>query len=1126
MRRLTLPPVFYRVLISIAMGGALLLGMTVLFGPTWASPPVPSRAPAQTLDIEEALAPALRTHTGDGDTVVKEFVPIQDTTVASKPPYNSVPLGGARALLFGTEHDLGITRTFLDFAHLPLPPDALIEQVVLALGIADGSDDAPLAIEVAPSDYFSEGSTTWQHQPATQTPWFVTVIMTRGKWYLYDITPFVQFYSDYLNTRTSDPVRLRIRALEEPASGWKGMWSIEGNRDLAPHVLVAYSPDTTPPTCALDPLPPLIYGETALTGRASDDRAPTVVLEFQARSPGSPWRTIAPLTDMSPQSDVFTATLSTYDILKNYRGKVMYIRCRAHDRAGNVSPWTPAVHTRVYGQPPQIEQVEAPDLIGGFRHAPIRVTFAYPRPKLVRVGWQDLEMRELPDGEWQREPIREGSKVFSPTEGTGTITLNVTYGHGGAQVQYRLRLRDQLDNVSEWHETGPARTYEWRIRAHMNDIRGAPLDVFPRVEPSEWVVRPAEPYTYHIYGWGRHAFTITYATRDRSLMSKGYNVYNHIDMNLPGHVGINESAVRNGDFADGLTGWQTFAHPATVQDPTWIDPGYLTIDLTPTFPRFFHNAVGDIVPFEGRSLLVWHEWKVWQVDYHGQWEALLNVPRMPGAHVARWIVPEPVTDTFHALAIVERDTRPHYQAYLFDWNPQVGSTSFVTVTQTRLTSMDLDGTGRAHLLWWDGHTQEMVYRAQDGNQWREQRLSTSGQRASDVAVLVLDDTVWAFRRDAARVCWHRSTDGGATWANEVCRDFPPLAQNPPQEWVFRAGTNGPFIYDGNTLWAWDGATWAAWGEQSPARLTGCPDGSVRGFTTGRNQGIESTYVVEWDAQGRFLGRREIAHWIRALPRWLWCGHEDFGGYSNLGLARVWRRPQIVPLLAQAIRVPAFRPTLGFLSRVYPYLPAERLVLISSPDMGRAYTLPVHLQETVNYWTYAWADLTPAAGQQVTMTLAISTTVYPFFGDDQAGAAFREIEVRSQPYDVAVRQVVQPLGENQALLRLWIMNRRPVSATQLGLTLAWSAPYTLTRLSTPFLWQGDNRIALDTFSLPPGDTLYITGTLAVTGTVPITGWTRAWITPTVVDMRPSDNAFEYVFFTRPHERKYLPFMLGR
>ena len=1118
-------PLWSRVLVGLAVCGGLLLGASLLLRPARADAPSPPRLVADVLDIHSALAGAFPRQVDEEKVVIKEFTPVQDTFVAQKPPYDTQPLGRARGLLFGTEDDLGVTRTFLDFGDLPVPADAEIQQVVLALGIADGSDDAPLAIEVAPvaqGAVLSEIDTTWHNQPAVATPWFVTVVMTRSKWYLYDITPFVSFHTGIFGTRASEPVRLRIRALEEPASGWKGMWSREGNMDLAPHVLVAYVPDTTPPTCALNPLPSMTYGGSVLTGRAVDDRSSEVFLDFQARPQGGKWRSLAPLVNKDPKTDVFTATV----LLKDFRGKRVFIRCRAKDRAGNVGPWSSPVQTRVYGQPPHIQQVDAPDLIGVFGFAPIRVEFSHPRPEKVRLDWQDLEVREYPDGEWERaSPIME-DRLITPTEGTGVFTVNVGYYRAGVDVQYRLRLRDELDNVGEWHETAPARIYRRLIHARMEDLRGIPLDVFPRVEPSEWIVRPTTPYTFNIYGWGNDAFTVTYATQDRPLMTKAYRSYNRYEWTLRTWIGINENAVRNGDFRDELAGWHTFTHTATIQRP-WDRPPYLQFDLFPDYPRFFSNSVGDIVPFKDRSLLVWHEWTVWRVNYHGLWERMLDIPPMSGARVTRWVVPQPVTDTFHALAITERNSRPRVRTYLFEWNPQVGTTSLITLTQTRLTHMDADAAGRIHLLWWDGHTQEMVYRVRDRGQWREQRLPTSGTRASDVVVLALNDTVWAFRRDGTQVCWHTSTDGGTTWGDEHCQEFPALAHSPPTEWAFRAGSKGPFIFDGETLWAWDGATWSAWGDNIQGRLVGCPDGAVRGIGAEETQDGGRVYVMMWDAEGHFSEPQEIARGIRVLPRWLWCGDEDLGGYSALGLIRAWRAPQVVPLLAQAIHVPQYRPTLGFLSLIYPRFPAQWQILVTPLATGSQYTATVHPQGKDEFQTYLWADLSPVAGQDVTLTIGLSTTVYPLFGKDAGGLALvRDIQARSQPYDVAVRQTVRPLDETRALLRLWVQNRRPVTATQLRLDLTWSAPYTLTSLSVPFTWEGDSHIALDGFALEPQSTLYITGTLEVTGPVPITGWVRAWITPTVVDMRPSDNAFETLFISRPRARGHFPLLLAR
>ncbi len=1109
-------------LVSLAVCGALLLCASLWLRSAQADAPLPPRLNAKVLDIHLAPTQAFLRQIGEDNVVIGEFAPAEDTFVAQKPPYDTRVLGKAQSLLVGTEENLGVTRTFLNFDRLHLPANAEIRQVVLALGIAGGSDDLPLAIEVAPtvSCFYFELGMTWHTQLPVATPWFVTVVMTRGKWYLYDITPFVSFRQNVDSTISRERICLRIRALEEPASGWKGMWSREGNVDLAPHVLVAYVPDTTPPTCTLNSPPPVLYGGDALTGRAKDDRAAEVIFEFQIRAQGGEWQKLRVSINRDPQTGVFTAIVNP----KEFRGQEVFIRCRAWDRAGNVGPWSSPVQTRVYGRPPHIRRIIAPDLVGDVGLTPIRVEFSHPRPDRVYIDdWRDLQVREYPDGEWQRKmPVRM-ERLITPTEGVGVITLFVDDYRAGADIQYRVRLRDKLDNVSEWHETPPARVYGWIIRAHIKDIRGLPLDVFPHVEPADWIVRPVAPHAFDIYGWGSKAYTITYATRDRVLMSKRYGVHNRVKINLESRVGINDNAVRNGEFAEGLSGWQTFVSTPTVEHP-WDGPPYLRIDLSPDAPPILESG-GEIAPFGDKSLLVWYEWAVWRVDYHGRWEKVLDIPPMPNARVIHWVVPNPVTDTLHALLITERDGHPRDRTYLFEWNPEVGATSLITLTQTRLTNIDEDAKGRIHLLWWDGTARKLVYRLWDGEQWHQQYLPTGRTRTSHVVVLALNDTVWALHRDGSHVCWHTSTDAGMTWGDEQCQEFPALAHFPSREWAFRAGSNGPFIFDGETLRAWDGATWTVWGDHIQGSLVGCPDGTVRGIGSEGPWDSGRVYTLMWDANGHFSGPHVIARDMKVFPRWLWCSDEDFGAYSAVGLVRVWRVPQFVPLLAQVIHVPKYRPMFGFVSFV-PGFRARWQILATPLVSGSQHTIIVYPQAKLKWETYSWADLSPVADQVITMTLGLSTTVYPLFGSGISGVArIRDVQVRSQPYDVVVRQAVRPLDDAHALLRLWVQNRRPAVATQLRLGLTWSVPYTLTSLSVPFVREGASQVALEDLALEPRSTLYITGMLEVTGTVPTTGWVRAWITPTVVDMRPSDNMFDVLFVSRPRTREYLSLLFG-
>lgn len=1038
----------------------------------------------------------------DREPEVAEFRPIADTFIASKPPYDQQGFGYAGALYFGSDPDMGILRTFVDFGSLQLPPGARIAKVVLALGIAGGSDDRPLPIEVAAIPCLcNEWLLNWHTQPQTVLPLFTSTVVTRGMWFYYDITPYVTFTQTREAVQTTHSVAFRIRAFPEPGAGWKGMWSREGKPEAAPRVLVAYYPDVTPPTCEIGTFPEVIYGQERIPLRVREDASGIAWVHVQEQPPGGEWRLF-----MGFQEAPYTLILSPHP---DYRGQILRYRCRARDRAGNVSPWSTPVQGRVNDRPPRILRATFPRAVfrGSTHPNTLVVEYAFSKPEFVEAGWGSLQYRDYPDGAWYNLNFMRQVTPF-PAEGRGVFTFTWYSFASTGWKQYRVRLKDLQGNRSDWVESAPIPVAEQHLQDTIFDNRGAPLRLQARVTPDEWLWFYPDDVTstLEVYGWGSRRFTLTLGTKARVLATRTYTFTRGsyiVDYVQEEHIGIGDNAIHNGDFSRGWNGWNVKVPTALLgTDVLGHRFAKTTLSLIPSI-----NRIPAAYSREDGSLFLWNWWHIERMDVDGKWRTQAIIPQVPDMNLFAWRVAATGTGTYYAVAL----DLPPRRAYLYRWQPGSRPVGPTFITNTQHIALDTDRRGRLHLLWWDAARYRLVHRVGQNGSWKTHFLPMSGHRAQDVSVVVLRDEIWAFRRSAGWACWYVSKDEGETWSHERCISFPQ-EMNGSLVWAFRGGERGPFLFDGTALRMWRGDRWVLLGNSPHAVLAGCPDGSVRGVTLRPH-----VYTVGWDAQGRELPRRLVSS--RAYEAYYfspWCGLQDYGVIGTNLLVRAWREPQQRPVLQQRVSVPVHRPTFGVVAKGHQTEGSRLQVALTPVDSSRSpvtFTFPL-----TEAWSYHWADVSGLAGEEVTLSVGISSTVYPV--PPVTFVAFKDLQLQSHPYEGGISYAGATSDDGGVQVRLHITNARPITITGLTVRLALPPGYTLVRASAPIL--APDRIG--PLDIPAGGTSLLAATFRVDASAPRLAAMEATLLPTEVDLVPGNNRTRWVLVSRPSGYQYIPWVV--
>ena len=1043
--------------------------------------------------------------------VSREVVVAEDTFVADRYPYNERRFSNEHILAFGTDSTLGNMRTFLRLRGT-FHPGARVVGVYLALGIAGGSNDAPMRVEIGESKvHVGIWNLRWNNQPADSQveTWFRTDIITRGLWYIYDVT------SHFLDPEHPNQLRekvVRIRALQEPASGWKGMWSREGNLALAPRLIVFYYPDRTPPTCTMRPLPDMLYKPVLRLQWSCQDNSQveTMRIILQRRVDNGPWQKIM-------DRHTYRASLLDLSDLKAYRGHRLSFRVRAVDDRGNVGDWSDPVSTTVNNVPPRMTRAD----FSPFQWNAFTVHVEHPAPP--GEAWVNLyDFKGWIEDKDQSTAI----PVLSSYLHNKTLVVTIPrmpeslFGHW---VRYRFRLGDTLGNMSEEFEIGPIFVYKFHGRVHIRDILDQPLRARLSLSP-EALVYPDGDTTYDVYAWR--------SRQASAILSSGGFRFSTVPLLFPSfpgpipagktfvlHVGVGNNAVKNGKFSEGLEGWTTAG-----EEDVFVQYGRLRAGISRLSPSLVPYL---IVPTADHTLLLWHKGTVAQIDSRGSITTVLEVPELPNQRWKYWMVPPGQGRTMYALASVWHIPQPAASWYLLRWDRDTGDARFITSTLVyngklwdRWQDLDVDESGRPAVLWWNEQEEpHLIYQVLEGDQWHRHAITSSVSAPNRLRLLITHSGVWAFVIKDETLCWYYSPDGHQ-WEDEVCRNYKAYK-------LFRAGRLGPFTNNGRVLRLLEPADWRVVASVPNANVTGCPDETIRGIQK-RGQFL---YSVGWDASGRALPSQKLMVMENSMSVLIWPGWPmgcDGTSYSfyfprdgKNRLARIWLQPRLVPLLSQSVTIPTDYPVLSLQARFELAQEATAYVTLV-PEGNGSSSLTVTLPVTTSAMSHYAVDLSPLAGQKVSLTFSISSTVYPMIGYLEMD----DIRIKSVPYEVAVAQRATWLDDRRVLLDVWAYNHRQVPARNVTMSMSW--PENMRPLHLPegiTLTQG-TQVTIPLGTLEPETTRHLTATFALSGTRPMTATFRARIFPRTADINPKNNESVTILFGREVKRRYLPQVIRR
>jgi|GEM_PF-1742282 len=244
------------------------------------------------------------------------------------------------------------------------------------------------------------------------------------------------------------------------------MFSREAGADKPVATLViAYYPDRTPPTCAMNPFPQLSPGPLHITWSCSDERSIARQTELQMREPGRDWGTILTL-------DAYGNGGRFYDFEEAIGGHTYELRVRATDDAGNVSAWTPddAAVTTIESTPPLLTITGALDSwlrIGSPLYTP---SLFVEDPGPVSSGVRRIEIAYTDRSDNSRYVVDKST------------SLPLMPGH---RYDFWAQATDRASNASGWIPLGSATAYARSVIGKVTDTRGqTAMGVILRATPA------------------------------------------------------------------------------------------------------------------------------------------------------------------------------------------------------------------------------------------------------------------------------------------------------------------------------------------------------------------------------------------------------------------------------------------------------------------------------------------------------------------------------------------------------------------------------------------------------------------------------------------------------------------
>lgn len=1103
-------------LMGMGMALALLGGVGLVLAST--SPPSPQITPVPLPDVRAAFR-ALHPRSGQ-ELDITVITTTADTFVAGGHPYAFYNFGQEEILLVGRDQVMGELRTYTYFRIPVLPPGAQFLEAALAFGVAGGNNDFLIPISVTSTSSWNEYQLTWENQPLAGEA-VPGVLGPRGEWSFIDVTSLVQ----PLNTYESGSISLRLSAPYLSGTVWKGSWSREGNPELAPHLLIAYQPDRIPPTCELAELPTLVYGSFTVTWSAHDGESRLQQVLLQRRVDDGPWE--------NWEEHIFNGAASVSyperESAAGMGGRRLQYRCRATDRAGNVGSWSAVRQTQVYGQPPRVVNLHMP----AFVRQGVEITWQVEgHPEQMKRFWTaTLQMRTLPEGAWQQVPTHMQGRP-----GPTSLTLGDLSPWAGQQIRFRLRVTDAVGNASAWVESDPVWVYRSLIKGTVQDNREQPLplqlEVFP--PPLQTSLDPATAvYTVHV--GTAQLYTLTFRAQEKVLTSHPVWVSDE-DREIEIRTGAGSEQVANGGFEQELASWSLLASPESTRLVTAARTGDQAFairsggqgqripgaDISTVTASFWALPLP-----QGRTLLLAGGFspRAWIQAPDGTWQP--QEPPPVGSYVRAWHAALAPDGRAHVLSFL--DTGQHMYTVL---EPDGTWRQPEPLEGQRTGGIAVDAQGRVHIGLVRGS--DIVYRRRAHGVWEVERTFPVTVREPEAGVVVVGEKVWLLARGYSSswtptLCWAVSQDGGDSWGEWTCEPQPAahVAIRRRVGWAFRAGDNGPFAYIDTELLRWEEGEWVPWGQMREASVVGCPDGSVWGLAPGwteKGEAFLSGWMWRPTGEG---GERFLVRWgINAITT-TWCDERAVGAIWPESPAyaptayRLLLQPERTPVLSQRVRVPEHAPTLGLFLRLDG--PASDLAQVSVVvSSGGAGTHELVQRLPMGTWQYAWADLSPFAGEEVTLTVAAEVGLDPFPAD----ILVDDISLRSQPHDLGLRGVLRGniVPGETVTATLWVDNNRPMTVGKARLSLTWSTGYTLTGSTLPVLE-----------TVPPTATVLLPAMLPDT-TEPVTLTFRvpehpvgpfslsAMVLPVDVDAWPRDNPWWALLLDVVRQRLYMPKVL--